>query len=334
IACAVVTGRRRSETRMPPPRRLARAAGTFLAHPTCAPAEVRMDTFGAWAQSRAARSGRVAAALPLPALCTAGRRHGELRRRWRRGRAALRFLRRVSSARSGATPMERRPAARSATRTQGAPENPAQLPPGERMAARAGGHALPAPGLGARGRRARARLHLFDRLSRAVSSGSRAGISRLPPGAGGVRRAVRGPGSRACAPRRGDSEKDGATGCRRSWENSLAHEGRGAFSRRVPVRAQAPNRVFAAAQSTLAPQLLRAVPHPGPAPGPAHQDAVPGAGLLRERRAGRTARTLAKDARASRRRTGPSAGDAPAASASSVAIRLVPRRVASHRRAP
>src|SRR5882672_5259806 len=248
---------------MAPPRRLAHAAGTFLAHPTCAPAEVRMDTFGAGAQSRAARSGRVAAALPFPALCAAGRRHGELRRRWRRGRAALRFLRRVSSAGSGTTPMERRPAARSATRSQGAPEDPAQLPSGKRMAARAGGHALPAARLGARGRRARARLHLFDRLSGAVSSGSRAGISRLPPGAGGGRRAVRGPGSRACAPRRGDSERDGATGCRRSSENSLAHEGRRAFSRRVPVRAQAPNRVFAAAQSTLARELRPGVPRRG-----------------------------------------------------------------------
>src|SRR5438445_13833441 len=93
---------------MPPPRRLAPAAGTFLAHPDRASAEVRVDTLGAGAESRAARGRRAAAALSLPALRAAGRRHGELRRLRRRGRAALRFLRRVPSARSGATPVERR----------------------------------------------------------------------------------------------------------------------------------------------------------------------------------------------------------------------------------
>src|SRR5882762_6254417 len=123
---------------MPPPRRLAHAAGTFLAHPDRAPAEVRMDTLGAGAESRAARGRRVAAAVSLPALRAAGRRHGELRRRKRRGRTALRFLRRVPSARPGAAPMERWQTARAGTRPQCAPEDPAQLPPAKRMAPRTG----------------------------------------------------------------------------------------------------------------------------------------------------------------------------------------------------
>src|SRR5258708_14421655 len=136
---------------MSPSRHLAHAAGTFLAHSTCAPAEVRVDPLGTRVEYGAEGGRRPGGALPLPAICAAGRCHGELRRPWRRGRPALRFLRRISSARRGTTPMERRPAARSATRPEGASEDPAQLPPGKTMAARAGGHALPAPCLAAPG---------------------------------------------------------------------------------------------------------------------------------------------------------------------------------------
>src|SRR5256885_6814074 len=135
IACAVVAARHRIEARMPPPRRLARASGTFLAYADRAPAEVRLDALGAGTESRAARGGRVAAALPLPALRPAGRRHGELRRRGRRGRAALRFLRRVPSPGSGAAQMEGRQTARTATRPEGAAQDPHQLSPRGRMAA-------------------------------------------------------------------------------------------------------------------------------------------------------------------------------------------------------
>src|SRR6266581_3406419 len=184
---------------MPPPRRLAHAAGTFLAHPDRAPAEVRVDALGARAQSRAARGGRVAAALSLPALRAAGRRDGELRRRRRRGRAALRFLRRVPSPGSGAAPVECRQTARAGTRPESSAQDPAQLPRRGRMAPRTGRHALPASGVGARRRRAGAFLHLFDRLSGAVPSGSRPGISRLPPGSRRVRRHLRGSGSEASA---------------------------------------------------------------------------------------------------------------------------------------
>src|SRR5258708_22542502 len=90
---------------MPPSRHLAHAAGTFLAHSTCAPAEVRVDTLGTRVVSRAARGRRPAAALPLPALCAAGRTHGEPRRPRRRGRPALPFLRRFSSSRPATTPI-------------------------------------------------------------------------------------------------------------------------------------------------------------------------------------------------------------------------------------
>src|SRR5258708_19598165 len=114
---------------MSPSRHLAHAAGTFLAHSTCAPAEVRVDTLGTRVESRAARGRRPAAALPLPAICAAGRCHGELRRPWRRGRPALRFLRRISSARRGTTPMALRPAPPSPTPPQAPPSNPPHLPP-------------------------------------------------------------------------------------------------------------------------------------------------------------------------------------------------------------
>src|SRR5438477_7880782 len=334
MVCAVVAARRRIETRVPPPRLLASRAGTFLSHSDRAPAEVRVDAFGARAESRAARGGRVAAALSLPALRAVRRCHGELRRRGRRGRAALRFLRRVPSARSGAAQVEGRKTARAAARPEGAAQDPHQLPPRQGMAARTGRHALPAAGLGARRRRAGALVHLFDRLPGAVPSGGRPGISRFPPRSRRARRHLRGSWSETPAPPGGGSEKNGATRSRRRPENPLAHSGRGALPGRVLVGAQAANRVFAAARSALARELRRAVPRPGPAPGPAYSNAVPRAGGLHQRRAGRAARALAEIPRAPRRRARAAAGRAPHAAAPRSAARLVPRRLAAHRRAP
>src|SRR6266513_2377077 len=142
------------------------------------------------------------------------------------------------------------------------------------------------------------------------------------------------PGDMLYLPPGGGSEKDGATRRRRCPANSLARSGRRAFPGRVPVGTQAANRVFAAAHSALAREVRRAVPRPGHAPGPAHQDAVPGAGVLRQRRAGRAAGTPAEIPRAPRRRARPAPGRAPPAAPPRAAARLVPRRLASHRRAP
>ncbi len=124
--------------------------------------------------------GETAAPLLVHSAGAPGRRDGELRRAGRGGRPACRFLRRIPGAGRRPSPLAARPppAFRPGCACPAQPDR--RFPRRGGVRAGAGGHALPAAGLGARRRRARQLLHLLGRVPRAARRRAGGILSRLP----------------------------------------------------------------------------------------------------------------------------------------------------------